>query len=255
MTLARLAVMGARVDAGSARDMDDEILRLARTPGVSRVCFANVHMVVESWRSESLRQAMEQADLVCPDGMPVTLLLRRENPLQQRVEGMAAMPRLLERAGREGIAVGFFGSTSEVQDALAAKVRRDLPDLDARLFRSPPFGELDESQRLREIAIIRQSGARLVFVALGCPRQEIWMDGIRDLDACFLGVGNAFDVWLGRKNRAPGWARRMCLEWVFRLVQEPRRLAWRYLRTNGLFLVALPGWLWRTRRISNSREP
>lgn len=255
MTLSRLSVMGARVDAGSVREMDEEILRLAASPGTSRVCFANVHMVVESWRMAPLRQAMERADLVCPDGMPVALLLRREIRGQQRVEGMSALPRLLERAAREGVAVGFFGSTVEVQEALVAKIRRELPDLQVNLSRSPPFGNQDETDWRGEIAAIRQSKARLVFVALGCPRQEIWMDQLRDVDACFLGVGNAFEIWLGRQKRAPGWARRLCLEWAFRLIQEPRRLAGRYLRTNVQFLMALPGWLWRARRISNSREP
>ncbi|QQS05546.1 MAG: WecB/TagA/CpsF family glycosyltransferase [Fibrobacterota bacterium] len=254
MSLRRFSVMGARVDAGSMQEMDAEILRLSQAKGCSRVCFANAHMVVESWRDPSLRTAMEEADIVCPDGMPIARLLRRHFPGQMRVEGMAAFPRLLEAASRQGIAVGFFGSTPAVQEAMREKAARELPNLRVVLSEAPPFGEFDEAQRARQLDKVRQSGAKLVFVGLGCPRQELWMAAARDLDACLLGVGNAFEVWLGHRRRAPAWAREACLEWAFRLVQEPRRLAGRYARSNLLFLLALPGWLWTTRRISNWRE-
>lgn len=252
MSVRRFSVMDARVDAGSLQEMDDAILRLSRAKGCSRVCFANVHMVVESWRDPRLSAAMEQADLVCPDGMPIARLVRRLSPGQMRVEGMAAFPRLLEAASGQGIAVGFFGSTPAVQEALRQKASKELPDLRVVLSEAPPFGEFDEAECARQLDKIRQSGARLVFVGLGCPRQELWMAGLRDVDACFLGVGNAFEIWLGHRRRAPAWARDACLEWAFRLAQDPRRLAGRYLRSNLLFLLALPGWLWKSRRFSKS---
>lgn len=252
MSLSRHRVMDAPVDAGTIEEMDTEILRLAATPGPSMVCFANVHMVVESWRHAPLRSAMERADLVCPDGMPIVRLLRTLAPGQRRVEGMAAFPRLLQAASRLGVPVGFFGTTSELQEALRAKVARDLPELRLVLADAPPFAPFDVAERSRQTDNIRRSGAKLVFVALGCPRQELWMADVRDVDACLLGVGNAFEVWLGRRRRAPKWAQDVCLEWAFRLAQDPLRLVGRYLRSNLLFLLALPGWIWRTRQISKS---
>jgi len=250
VSLRRCSVLGSRVDAGTTEAMDSEVLRLSRRGGCARVLFANVHMLVESRRDPVLRAAMESADLVCPDGMPVVRMLRRDVPGQERVEGMSAFPRLMEAASREGIPVGWVGSTEEVQEAMRRKVSRELPALHVVLSEAPPFGGIDDAEHARLVDRIRRSGAGLVFVGLGCPRQEAWMARVADVDACLLGVGNAFEVWLGRKRRAPKWARRLCLEWAFRLAQEPRRLWWRYLRTNLLFLLALPGWLRKGRGFS-----
>lgn len=250
MTILRIPLMGTRVDAGSRDEMEREILRLSRSPGVSRVLFANVHMVVESWRDANLRKAMETADLVCPDGTPLVWLLRRWVPGQPRMEGMSAFPRLMSLAAGSGIPVGWFGSTGAVQEAMVAKAGRELADLPLALSHSPPFADPSDEDIATQVDRIRKSGARMVFVGLGCPRQELWMARADGLDACLLGVGNAFEIWLGLRRRAPPWARRLGLEWSFRLFQEPRRLARRYFRSNLLFLLALPGWLWKTRRFS-----
>jgi N-acetylglucosaminyldiphosphoundecaprenol N-acetyl-beta-D-mannosaminyltransferase len=128
------------------------------------------------------------------------------------------------------------------------KIRLDHPGLEIVLSLAPPFGADLEGDVATHSDLLRASGARLVFVALGCPRQEIWMAGVRDVPACFLGVGNAFEIHVGRRRRAPRWARSLCLEWLFRLVQEPRRLGPRYLSTNLRFLLGLPGEIVRRRR-------
>jgi len=229
-------ILGARVDAGGRLELLERILSLADGARTARVLFANVHMVVESRRNAALREAMETADLVCPDGMPLVRLLGDS----ERLEGMSAFPELLGLAERAGLPLALFGSTPEMLAATVDKIRRDHPGLEIVLSLAPPFAPDLEKDLATHLDLIRGSGARLVFVALGCPGQEIWMARVRDVSACFLGVGNAFEVHVGRRRRAPGWARPLCLEWLFRLVQEPRRLGPRYLSTNLRFLLGLP---------------
>jgi N-acetylglucosaminyldiphosphoundecaprenol N-acetyl-beta-D-mannosaminyltransferase len=240
-------ILGARVDAGRSEEFLERITGLARAGVLSRVLFANVHMVVESSRNPALHQAMEDADLVCPDGMPIARLLERRHAGSQRMEGMSAFPSLLALAGESGIPVALFGSTRVALDATVGKIRREHPDLRLVLAHSPPFGPALEAGLAEDQIRLRQSGARMVFVALGCPRQELWMARLREVPACFLGIGNAFEIYAGLRYRAPVWARSLCLEWLFRLAQEPGRLGWRYASTNARFLRAVPGEIRRTR--------
>jgi N-acetylglucosaminyldiphosphoundecaprenol N-acetyl-beta-D-mannosaminyltransferase len=229
-------ILGARVDAGRREEFLERILSLARSGRTTRVLFANVHMVVESRRNEALRKAMEAADLVCPDGMPLVRLLGGS----QRLEGMSAFPELLGPAREAGLSVALFGSSAEILARTVDKIRLEHPSLEVVLSLAPPFGADLEADGARHLGLLRESGARLVFVALGCPRQEVWMDKLESVPACFLGVGNAFEIHVGHRRRAPRWARSLCLEWLFRLVQEPRRLGPRYVSTNLRFLRALP---------------
>lgn len=243
----RDSILGSRVDAGSKGEFLGRIMSLAEDGRVSRVLFANVHMLVESGRNPALRSAMEDADLVCPDGMPVARLLSRRPEGSDRLEGMSAFPELLSLAEGAGMPVALFGSTPSVLDATIDRIRRDHPDVRIALSLAPPFGAELETNASEHADRLRESGARLVFVALGCPRQELWMSKVADVPACFLGVGNAFEVYAGLRRRAPVWARSLCLEWLFRCAQEPRRLGWRYASTNIRFLLALPREIRRTR--------
>jgi N-acetylglucosaminyldiphosphoundecaprenol N-acetyl-beta-D-mannosaminyltransferase len=240
-------VLGSRVDAGPRSEFLRRILSLAQEDRTSRVQFANVHMVVESARNPPLRAAMEDADLVCPDGMPIARLLARREDGSDRLEGMSAFPELLSLAESAGVPVALFGSSPAVLEKVVDKIRLDHPDLRLALSFSPPFGADLDANISTHAARLRESGARLVFVALGCPRQELWMSRVRDVPACFLGVGNAFEIYAGLRRRAPVWARSLCLEWLFRWVQEPRRLGRRYAYTNARFLLALPGEILRRR--------
>ena len=156
-------------------------------------------------------------------------------------------PRLLALAEELGIPVALYGSTGSVLEATSDRICREHPNLRLVLAFAPPFGAELEASLAEDQERLRACGARLVFVALGCPRQELWMSSVREVPACLLGIGNAFEIYAGLRSRAPRWARSLCLEWMFRLVQEPRRLAWRYASTNVRFLWALPGEMRRRR--------
>ena len=244
----RAEVLGARVDAGSRGEMLERILRLSDSGKPSRVLFANVHMAVLSRSDPRLREAMEGADLVCPDGMPLVRLLSATGAPTDRCEGMGAFPDLLALARERSVPVALVGPDPSTLAAVDDRIRRNLPGLRLCSAFPLPHGEELERRAPEDLLRIRGSGARLVFVALGCPRQERWIHAVRDVPACFLGVGNAPEVYAGLRRRAPRWARPLCLEWLFRLAAEPRRLGPRYLSTNLRFLLALPGWALHRRR-------
>ncbi|NVO32551.1 WecB/TagA/CpsF family glycosyltransferase [Hymenobacter lapidiphilus] len=239
--LAKYAVLKTQVSAGTPADFLAAILRLGAARGSGYVCCANVHMLVEAHHQPDFRRLLNQARVVTPDGSPVAASLRwLHGQPQARVAGMDLLPALLTAAAAAGQSVYFYGTTEEVLAALVARARRELPTLQIAGWHAPPFRPLTPAEDAADVAAINVAQPNLLFVALGCPRQERWMaahDG--RVQACMLGVGQAFRVYAGFEPRLPPWARPLWLEWAFRLWQEPRRLAGRYLRTNPLFVYLL----------------
>jgi N-acetylglucosaminyldiphosphoundecaprenol N-acetyl-beta-D-mannosaminyltransferase len=141
-------------------------------------------------------------------------------------------------AAKQGIAVGFYGGAPAVLSALMAETRRRWPDLKIAYSYSPPFRELTSQEDARIVEDIDASGIRILFVGLGCPRQEIWMARHRgEVAAVMVGVGAAFDFLAGAKKQAPQALQKAGLEWLFRLATEPRRLAKRYASQNPRFAL------------------
>jgi N-acetylglucosaminyldiphosphoundecaprenol N-acetyl-beta-D-mannosaminyltransferase len=202
-------------------------------------------MVMEGVDDPAYREIVNAADLVTSDGMPLVWSLRLLGArASQRVYGPDLTPLLCERAAAEGIPVGFYGSSPEVLEAMVANLRSANPELEIAYQQSPPFRELSVEEIEREIEEIRASGARIIFVGLGCPKQERWMHARRgEIGAVLIGVGAAFDYVGKTKAQAPRFMQAHGLEWLFRLVTEPRRLWRRYLYHNprfvGLFVAQL----------------
>jgi N-acetylglucosaminyldiphosphoundecaprenol N-acetyl-beta-D-mannosaminyltransferase len=164
-----------------------------------------------------------------------------------RVYGPDLTPIVCERAAREGIPVGFYGSSEDVLAEMAGKLQAAYPALQVTYRHSPPFRALDDAETTAEIEALRASGARIIFVGLGCPKQERWMQARRgQVDAVMPGVGAAFDYVAGSKAQAPDRIQSLGLEWLFRLVTEPRRLWKRYLYNNPRFLAHFAMQLVRT---------
>ncbi|MGJ0223480.1 WecB/TagA/CpsF family glycosyltransferase [Streptococcus pyogenes] len=181
---------------------------------------------------------LQASDLNAADGFPVAWMLRRLGFAgQHRVSGPDVMWELCRAAERLGLPVYFYGSAVHVLDSLVENLKRHFPDLQVAGFYSPPFRTLSEAEQMNVARAINESGARIVLVSLGCPKQETWMAAQKSrISAVMLGVGAAFDFHAGTLRRAPPWMRRVGLEWAFRLGCEPRRLWRRYLVTNTLFL-------------------
>ncbi len=250
------SLLGMRVDATSYEDATERIVRWARDGASRSVGIATVNNVMEAYDDPSYREVMNGADLVTPDGMPLVWGLRRLGVgSATRVYGPDLTPLVLAAAAREGLAVGFHGSTPAVLDAMRARLARELPALRVAYAVSPPFRTLTVGEEAQIARDIEASGAKIVFVGLGCPKQEIWMHEHRGvIPAVMVGVGAAFDFYAGTKRQAPRWMQRSSLEWVFRLATEPRRLWRRYLRHNPRFMVLFAKQLLRDRHKGDSRR-
>lgn len=233
-------ILGTRVTATSYADSASAVAQWASRRESRYVCVANVHSVMEAYDCPALQRAINDADLVTPDGMPLVWGLRRLGFRDAtRVYGPDLTPAVLAIAEKTGIAVGFYGGSSQsATDRLVRMVRARFPNLTVAYSFSPPFAAVapDESERI--IKAINESGARILFVGLGAPKQDHWMAAHRGkVAAVMLGVGAAFDFLAGTKPQAPLWMRSSGLEWLFRLAAEPRRLWKRYLKNNPRFVV------------------
>jgi len=235
----RREVLGVAIDALSRSTARARILAWAQSGESRYVCFSNVHSVVTAGDDPRHRLALAGADMVAADGAPVAWTLRAKGrPGQQRVDGPGTMLRLCAEAETQRIKIGLYGASPATLEALAARLQRRYPKLDIGYLWSPPFRPLSHDEDEAVCEAIRRSGVGLLFVGLGCPKQELWMAEHRGrIPAVMLGVGAAFEFHAGLVSRAPRWMRKAGLEWLHRLSGNPRRLAGRYLMTNSKFLA------------------
>lgn len=203
------------------------------------ICLSNVHTTVMSQKDEEYRKIQNSAFLALPDGSPLSLVQRlRGYRMAEQVAGPDLMPALWKATEKIEISHYFYGSTPETIEALEKKLRKDYPELKIAGMEAPPFRPLTEEEDAQAIQRINESGAAIVWVGLGAPKQEKWMYEHRGkINALMLGVGAGFDFHAGTVKRAPAWMRNHYLEWLYRLIQDPKRLWKRYVQTNGKFLL------------------
>jgi N-acetylglucosaminyldiphosphoundecaprenol N-acetyl-beta-D-mannosaminyltransferase len=208
--------------------------------GESRyICFCNVHSIVSTTQDDEFRKVVNEADMALADGKPIAWTMRLRNLPQSRIAGPDLMLAYLARAAARGEPVFFLGSTEETLARLRASLSAAFPTLNIAGMCSPPFRTLSEEEDAEIVSRINESGARVLFVGLGCPKQEKWMAAHRgSIRAVMLGVGAAFDYHAGTLKRAPGWMQDLGLEWLHRLCSDPARLWKRYLVTNLVFMLS-----------------
>lgn len=243
-------VIKTRVDPTSYEHAASQVVTWAHTGERRYVCAANVHMVMEAYDSAEFQRIVNAAALVTPDGMPLVWMLRRLGyPDQQRVYGPDLTLHVAHEAVKKGVPVGLYGSSPETIQAFQRFLETEYPGIQVQYAYSPPFRELTREEDAQVVRDINNSGARILFVGLGCPKQERWMAAhLNYLNLVMLGVGVAFDFHAGHKLQAPGWMQKIGLEWLFRLLTEPRRLWQRYLYNNPRFMI-LAAWqlFWQKR--------
>ncbi len=201
-----------------------------------------VHGLIEACQDSSLNEKIRHFDIVAPDGQPVRWALNRfyGSGLSDRVYGPELMLRLCRQAERERVGVYLYGSQQAVLEQLQDNLLRQFPKLRIVGAESPPFRPLTAEEDQAAVERINDSGAGLIFLGLGCPKQEHFAYDHRErINGVQLCVGAAFDFHAGCKKMAPKWMQRNGLEWAFRLMTEPRRLWKRYLLTNWLFMFKL----------------
>lgn len=201
---------------------------------------AGVHGVVTAQHRSELKDAFDHAWANLPDGEPVAWMMRRLGAREtRRVAGPDLMPSVIAAGQALGVRHFFFGSTPAVLQQLEARIRESFPDAQIVGVLSPPFRPLSDEEEAKIAEEIVASGAHIVWVGLGLPKQDEWMHrNAAAMRPCLaMGVGAAFDFQAGTKPRAPLWMRRHGLEWFHRLTTEPRRLGWRYASTNSEFIA------------------
>lgn len=243
-------ILNVGVHVTSYDDATRRILDWGRAGKAAYVCVCNVHMVMEAVDDPEMMEIVNGADLVTPDGMPLVWFLRAGGfSSATRVYGPDLALALCARAARERVSVGLLGSRDEVREAFAQRLCAHAPGLEIGFSASPPFRPLSREEQAALVEEIRVSGVGVLLVGLGCPKQERWMAAHRHLlPIPTVGVGAAFDLLGGAKAHAPAFLQNAGLEWLFRLVLEPRRLWRRYLLLNPRFAVRALAQLARTGR-------
>lgn len=232
-------VLEAFIDALSWDDAIGRILEWGKTRESRYVCICNVHSVVTTTRDVEFKIAVNNADMATPDGAPIAWALRRlGHPSQERINGPDLMIRYLAEAEKNNQVVFFYGSTEATLTKLKATLTTLFPQLRIGGTYAPPFHPMPREEDESIVDLINRAQTSVVFVGLGCPKQEKWMADHRGrIHAVMIGVGAAFDYHSGMIKRAPLWWQRHGLEWLYRLGSEPRRLFKRYFVTNTLFIL------------------
>ena len=216
----------------------DRVLQLAGAKKGGYVCFSTVHMVMESYDSPKFGARVNDADMIVTDGMPLVWMQRLQGKSDAvRIRANDLMIMLCRHAADNNISVGFYGGQQVVLDAIRERAKRDFPDLNIVYAYSPPFRPLTADEDEKITNEINAAAPDILFMGLGCPKQENWMAAHREkLTAVMLGVGASFDFFAGNVRESPEWMGRLGLEWLYRLTQEPKRLWRRYLILNPRFM-------------------
>lgn len=233
------SILGVLVDAIDYEAVVEQVASAAQAKRGFAVCTAAVHGVIEGALSAEQKFRLNHVDVVTPDGQPVRWAMRLLHgvKLGDRVYGPKLMLRICERAQRENVGIYFYGSTPEILRGLKANLRAQFPGLNISGCEPSRFRSLSLEERQDLVRRVKDSGASIMFVGLGCPRQDVWSYEYRDLLSMpIIAVGGAFGVAAG-KVRQPEWMQARGLEWLFRLTLEPKRLWRRYLLLNPIYTV------------------
>lgn len=256
----RADVIGVQVSCVDYDTAVSCILDAARSGQYGVVSCQAVHAVVTASGDRSLREQVNRFSMITPDGQPVRWALNwlHGAQLRDRVYGPELTLRICRAAAQHGVPIYLYGGSPKTLEALQQRLCDQLPDLGIAGSESPPFRDLTEEENQLACERINRSGAKIVLIGLGCPKQDFFAaknaDRIHAVQMC---VGAAFDFHAGAKPMAPAWMQRSGLEWLFRLWCEPQRLWKRYLLTNSIFCIKLaasaPKAIWRrTKRLPPS---
>ncbi|GGQ46138.1 UDP-N-acetyl-D-mannosaminuronic acid transferase [Couchioplanes caeruleus subsp. azureus] len=254
-------VLGVLVDAVDYEAATARIIEAARERRHYAVTALAVHGVMTGVQDKAHNARLNSFDLVTPDGQPVrgALNLLHRAALADRVYGPELTLRVLRQAADEGLPVYLYGSTDSTLDKLVPALEKMFPALKIAGIEPSKFRSNRPGEEVEIADRIKASGARIVLVGLGCPRQEIWAHAMRPLlDMPLLAVGAAFDYHAGLLKNPPPWMQKYSLEWLWRLGLEPRRLWKRYLLLNPAYLSRLAvqkAGVWKAAPPAGTTEP
>ncbi len=232
------AIMGVHVAAINMQWLLDFTHENVRKLSGEYLCVANVHTTVTAFEDAAYKEIQNGGIMAIPDGGPLSTVGRKRGfPAMERTTGPSYMEEILKVSTEKGYRHFFYGSTQETLEKLDQKLKEAYPDIQIAGMYSPPFRPLAEEEDAAVIELINLSEADFVWVGLGAPKQEMWMAAHQGKVSGFMvGVGAAFDYFAGNIKRAPMWMQKCNLEWLYRLLQDPKRLFKRYLVTNTKFI-------------------
>lgn len=202
------------------------------------ICVSNVHTTVMSYENEKYRIIQNSAAMALPDGAPLSSYSRKKGFKEaRRVTGPDLMLELFRVSPQRGYRHFFYGATPEILEAMKKNMSKEYPDTVIAGMYSPPFRKMTPDEDDTIVKMINNTQPDFVWVGLGAPKQEEWMyEHMDKVNAVMIGVGAGFDYLAGEIKRAPKWMQKLSLEWIYRLLQDPRRLWKRYLTTNMKFI-------------------
>lgn len=229
----------AEVDYASATEIIMEKAEMRQSYGVSALA---VHGLISSYLDVSLKNLINKIDLIVPDGQPIKWALNSfyNANLVDRVYGPKLTLNVLKEANKKHLRIFLYGSTNNTLSKFAQFISQNYPNVFICGIHEDRFRDATYEEDMNDIKKITDSGAHIVLVGRGCPRQEIWVaNHLGKIDAVMMAVGAAFDFHAGTIKQAPQWIQNKGLEWLFRLTQEPGRLWKRYLFTNSIFIYLI----------------
>ncbi len=234
----RQRVISMWVDTGTFDATTSLVFKWINEAKGRYICVSNVHMCMECLDNATFADVVNNADLVVPDGKPIALALKLlGHESVEQIRGADLTEEILKYADFKNAVIGFYGGTETALARIRETLIRDYPGIKIGCMISPPFRTLTEVELADDRKLINESGTQLLFVGLGCPKQERWMAAnVKHLNATLVGVGAVFDFLSGEKPMASEWIRAIGMEWFFRLMSEPQRLWKRYATTNPKFI-------------------
>lgn len=235
------SILGVNVAVTNMRDTVKLIMDNVDELKGKYICLSNVHTTVMSHKNPEYRRVQNEAFLALPDGSPLSYVQRlRGHQSARQVAGPDLMSALWKVSENTELKHYFYGGSPETIEKLKKNLKKLYPNLKIAGMESPPFRPLSDKEDQEAIQRINESGADILWVGLGAPKQEEWMNRHQNkINAIMFGVGAGFDFHAGTVKRAPKWMREHYLEWLYRLIQDPKRLWKRYIKTNGTFIFLL----------------
>jgi exopolysaccharide biosynthesis WecB/TagA/CpsF family protein len=238
----KYSVFGLNYNATNYHEASNIIIEKAKKRESFTVAALPVHGLIEAYRFRKYNKTANNIDMVVPDGYPVVwaLNIMHKLKLKERVCGADLTLHVLQKANDSKLKVFLFGSYENTIKNFATFINENYPYVEICGMQSDRFREATEEEDKQDIDLINSLGANIVLVGRGCPRQEYWIDAHKNkIDAAMMAIGGAFDWHAKTVKRAPVWIRKLALEWLFRLIIEPRRLWKRYLVTNTIYIVLM----------------
>lgn len=234
-------ILGVNINAINMNDTIEVLTSKLDSIRGNYICVSNVHTTVMAYEDKQYRKIQNSGFMALPDGKPLSIVSKKRGfKCAERVTGPDLMEEIFSISEKYGYKHYFYGSTEETLKKLKNKLNEKYPGIKIEGMYSPPFRKLTKEEDEKIIASINKSCPDFIWVGLGAPKQEVWMyEHKYILNGVMVGVGAGFDYHAGNISRAPGWMQNLSLEWLYRLLQDPKRLFKRYLKTNLKFLTLI----------------